>query len=801
MNKEDLYGLLGLGIGGLGGYFGQRSLDKRRLAGQQAPLTFEQQKELAYAQSGFDKDGNPLGQQTPSADEDGDEEGDSNFVQNIIDGIVGDIDPISPNTGQIEVPFQEGDEFFQEGVLGVDPAEKDDRLLPGDYVPGLFEDFINTYGGGASGIFPDLPQPPKGMTQGDFSVPDIAFTPEGDQYLKNIAVTNEDDPFYTTPGLAGDKNLSFYKEADKLPVKERKKLFKKLIKDEIEKGNISIPKDPSNKSGLMDEEEFSNLLSDMVGQESSYRFLGPDSEKGAVGPMQIMPGTYGTEPGFGVNPITDTQARDPLQNLIFGGNYFSGLTDYYTDKGYRRGQPPVNPDIQRALAAYNFGPGNVNALGLDQLRYEPGADNFIPEETINYLDALGYPLLGAPQGEIPPTMSSREAMQNMQNMILQQELEGTGGGLGLNVSDAEERALKGLTGDIYMDEINRTLDPLYQGTGFNQNVFPNQMNFTDIDEDGNAIYEYIFGPDMDPNITIPFNQGGRVGRQFGGGVDAGKDSPSGDKGLGAGVSSGVAQGLGGRPGGHDASKDDFGKENFGDPVGNDDSFGGDGSGPRPAPSKVEEAETTPAFDPMVDMSSFYGPMYGEDTDVNNNRIPDSQEFGPISQMGMTTDLGPLGTGVGVNTPMGTLGIGADLGIGYGTNFGKDDQGTIGMGYNPMSGQLGLQGTYSFGGMNKGGRVGLDNGGSLTDDITELMNSLSMNFGDNQQMYQLSDADSFLRAEILGDDNPRYNYTVGSSLDSLMPGLSFEAGVMDDAIYGPGMTSPDDYKFFNLKKTF
>ena len=83
----------------------------------------------------------------------------------------------------------------------------------------------------------------------------------------------------------------------------------------------------------MDEEEFSNLLLDMVGQESSYRFLGPDSEKGAVGPMQLMPGTYGTEPGFGVDAITDTQARDPLQNLIFGGNYFSGLTDYYTDKG------------------------------------------------------------------------------------------------------------------------------------------------------------------------------------------------------------------------------------------------------------------------------------------------------------------------------------------------------------------------------------------------------------------------------------------------------------------------------------
>ena len=39
------------------------------------------------------------------------------------------------------------------------------------------------------------------------------------------------------------------------------------------------------------------------------------------------------------------------------------------------------------------------------------------------------------------------------------------------------------------------------------------------------------------------------------------------------------------------------------------------------------------------------------------------------------------------------------------------------------------------------------------------------------------------------------------LDDLMPGLSFEAGVMDDAVFGPGMMSPDDYKFLKFKKTF
>ena len=390
----------------------------------------------------------------------------------------------------------------------------------------------------------------------------------------------------------------------------------------------------------------------------------------------------------------------------------------------------------------------IEYLGGDEALTPKGEqfyEDYIADPTDAIKDFFGF---GDPEVVIEPTSQGFNEMMDLART-------GTAGDFsGVRVSDPEQRALKGLFSDIYMDERYRTLDP----------------------------YE-------DPNsIVMPFNQGGRVGLQ-GGGFDAGV--PGGGYGMGVGP-----DGVGANPSGTgDTSSSLGGKGNSPGPSPND------GAGPKPAPSGVEEAETTPAFDPMVDMSSFYGPMYGEDTDVNANGIPDSQEFGPVgpapNEMGMTTDLGPLGTGVGFNTPMGTLGIGNELGMGLSTNF-ADDQGILGMGYNPMSGQVGMSATYGF---NQGGRVGLDNGGSLTDDITELMNSLTMNMGDNQQMYQLSDADSFLRAEILGDDNPRYNYTVGSSLDSLMPGLSFEAGVMDDAIYGPGMTSPDDYKFFNLKKTF
>jgi hypothetical protein len=719
MNKEDLYALLGLGIGGLGGYFGQQALDKRRFAGQQSPLTFEQEKELAMIAANIDPEtGLPFGQKpdvqpviSSTYSDYGLEEGPGfteQFTEGVIDPVVAAIDGRGPQELIEDIGYG-GVPLDQLGIVKPVGNVDQDFYIPGMQTTSPASNIINRQlaeiGEDQDQMITNLGQTPTGDlflqpspsdVDQDFFIPqelldannpdipdiieflggDEALTPKGEQFYED---------FLTNEGITNQiKQLGDAILPEKFPIIGKRNFFERNIRDAVEKGDIKVPK-------RMSEEEFINLALDVIGQESSYNLYGPDSSAGAIGPMQLMPGTFSRDPGFGLDPITMEQARDPLQNVNFGSNYLSGLLDYYTDEGYTMGQPQVYPDIQRALAAYNYGVGNIDA--------DPMMTN-LPTETINYLDALGYTLGDSPMGSM-----------------------------------------------------------VQQG----------------------------------------MNQGGRVGLQ-GGGMDQDKGMRSmrssgmvsSSSGYGAAGAGGAAMGPQGNQGGGGYSPG---------PGPNDD-----GGGPSPSsdPSKVEEAETTPAFDPMVDMSSFYGPMYGEDTDVNNNRIPDRLEAGPVgpapNEMGMTTDLGPLGTGVGLNTPMGTLGIGNELGMGLSTNF-ADDQGTIGMGYNPMSGQLGLQGTYSFGGMNKGGRVGLDNGGSLTDDITELMNSLSMNFGDNQQMYQLSDADSFLRAEILGDDNPRYNYTVGSSLDSLMPGLSFEAGVMDDAIYGPGMTSPDDYKFFNLKKTF
>ena len=96
------------------------------------------------------------------------------------------------------------------------------------------------------------------------------------------------------------------------------------------------------------------LIRSVVAAESNFQ---PDavSTAGAQGLMQLMPATaqeLGVEDSF-----------DPQQNLLGGSRYLKQLLDKYAG------------DLDRALAAYNWGQGNVDRKGLQQM----------PPETREYL--------------------------------------------------------------------------------------------------------------------------------------------------------------------------------------------------------------------------------------------------------------------------------------------------------------------------------------------------------------------------------------------------------------------------------
>lgn len=97
-----------------------------------------------------------------------------------------------------------------------------------------------------------------------------------------------------------------------------------------------------------------DLIRSVVSAESSFR---PDavSPVGAQGLMQLMPATaqeLGVDDSF-----------DPQQNLLGGSRYLKGLLQKY------------DGDLDHALAAYNWGQGNVDRKGLEQM----------PSETRNYI--------------------------------------------------------------------------------------------------------------------------------------------------------------------------------------------------------------------------------------------------------------------------------------------------------------------------------------------------------------------------------------------------------------------------------
>lgn len=98
----------------------------------------------------------------------------------------------------------------------------------------------------------------------------------------------------------------------------------------------------------------SELIRSVVSVESNFS---PDavSSAGAQGLMQLMPAT--------ARELEVADSFDPQQNLLGGSRYLKQLLDKY------------DGDLDHALAAYNWGQGNVDRKGLAQM----------PQETSDYL--------------------------------------------------------------------------------------------------------------------------------------------------------------------------------------------------------------------------------------------------------------------------------------------------------------------------------------------------------------------------------------------------------------------------------
>ena len=115
------------------------------------------------------------------------------------------------------------------------------------------------------------------------------------------------------------------------------------------------------------------LIKAVIKQESNYN-TNATSSAGAQGLMQLMPETA---QDLGVkNPY------DPEQNIMGGTKYLRQLLDRYSNKGLT-----AKEQTEYALAAYNWGMGNVENKGLSNAPTE--TKNYVSKDLSNYKEQGG----------------------------------------------------------------------------------------------------------------------------------------------------------------------------------------------------------------------------------------------------------------------------------------------------------------------------------------------------------------------------------------------------------------------------
>jgi hypothetical protein len=188
----------------------------------------------------------------------------------------------------------------------------------------------------------------------------------------------------------------------------------------------------------------SDLYDDVEYWESGGK-QGAISPKGARGVMQLMPGTM-RDPGFGIRAM---QADTEEENRRVGQEYLDAMFRRYGDK-------------KVALAAYNWGPGNVDKW------LKSGADpKKLPKETQNYIsnimggkDNVSVPErdLGTAEGRAMAPLDIFEALQSRFGPTeKEKEIEAK------LLARAEERASK----EFYEKERMASVNDFFTEVGFN----------------------------------------------------------------------------------------------------------------------------------------------------------------------------------------------------------------------------------------------------------------------------------------------------------------------------------------------
>ena len=140
------------------------------------------------------------------------------------------------------------------------------------------------------------------------------------------------------------------------------------------------------------------LFSRIIGAESGGRHTDAQgniltSPKGAQGVAQIMPATA-AQPGFGIAPATRQEIATPEGNRAFGERYFQGMLNLF------------GGDQQKAVAAYNAGPGRIQQAERQAAQRGGTWTDYIPRETIAYLGKVFDKIIPSAQAGTLPTQAA-----------------------------------------------------------------------------------------------------------------------------------------------------------------------------------------------------------------------------------------------------------------------------------------------------------------------------------------------------------------------------------------------------------